>query len=100
MITLQIKHPTCVKYLCDSSLTNTEAAERALCRRLGITVRKFRNSRSTKRRSVTGNTIIPVKIADPRLVDFVIFQKQRCGISHRHTVESALLDVIEKGDIS
>lgn len=93
----KVRNPLVISYLrINSDRTNTDLVESALCKKLGIPA-KTPAVENRGNKKIPGNiNCIPVKIRDRRLIDYIISQKQLLGISHRHTVESAILEQIAR----
>lgn len=90
----KISNPLVLAYLRKHhEMSNTLLIENALRRKLGMppAVVKERRGRAKKDGSLN---VMPVKVTDPALVDHLISQRKVYGISHRHTIESAVLAVI------
>lgn len=92
-----ISNPACIRYLRTAdSVTNTELVERAMCRRLGITPRRFNRVTMGRHKAADCVNRLPVKITDDRLIQFISLQKTTCGACYRHTVENAMLEVLNR----
>ena len=88
---LVISNPDCVRLLRTAATSNTEVVERAICRRIGITPRRYRAKTMGRPKAAGSTTGVPVKITDERIVEFILCQKRTCGAPYRHTAESAML---------
>lgn len=88
---LVISNPECVRQLRTAAASNTEVVERAICRRIGITPRRYRAKTQGRPKTAGSTTGVPVKITDTRVVEFILLQKRTCGAPYRHTAESAML---------
>jgi len=86
-----ISNPACISYLRNTSKTNMEVVERAVCARLGITPRLYTTKTRGRPKHTECCNRLPVKIRDERVVQFILLQKRTCGACYRHTVESAML---------
>lgn len=91
----KIRNPLVLAYLRDhNGKSYTSQIESALWKKLGkIPKEKECENRGRKKISDCRNCV-PVKVIDPELVDYLISQRTVCGISHRHTIENAILEVI------
>lgn len=94
---VKITNPLCISRLRESHLTNTEVVERALCKRMRIKPRLFREKTRGANKQVSNPNCIPIKITDSRIRNYVMLQKRQKGICRRHTVESAMLDEMNGG---
>ena len=84
----QISNPLVIGYLRNHVDNNTLLVENALRRTLGLPIVE----------NVPSKTRMAVKVTDPRLVDYLVSQRKLHGISHRHTIESAILKlIVEEG---
>ena len=88
---LVISNPACVRMLRTAAESNTEVVERAICRRIGITPRRYRGAAMGRPKVADKTTCVPVKITDERIIEFILLQKRTSGAPYRHTAESAML---------
>ena len=90
----KISNPLVLSYLRKHrEASNTLLIENALRKKLGIPPVSG-NGRQGRNKNVRCRNLTPVKVTDPTLIDHLITQRRVSGISHRHTIESAVLEVI------
>lgn len=94
----KVRDPLVIAYLrSNADITNTDLVENALRRKLGI-AEKAATARTRGNEKIPDCVnCVPVKIRDKRLINHIIQQKLLRGITQRHTVESAILEVIAGG---
>lgn len=91
----KISNPLVLAYLRKhNEASNMLLIENALRKKLGIPLVSPGRERSGRRKDEDCRNTIPVKVVDPRLVDHLITQRRVHGVSHRHTIESAVLEII------
>ncbi|MGE4300867.1 MAG: hypothetical protein AB7F40_04600 [Victivallaceae bacterium] len=76
-------------------MTNTAIAENALCDKLGIPRRNHKPNTVGYKKHDCRNSV-PVKIMDSGLISHVMGQKSNFGVFYRHTVETAILDMMRR----
>lgn len=94
---VKITNPAVLAYMRSKDESHTQIAETALCSKLGIPPKNYSPKKQGKSKSRDCRRAVPVKISDIGLIEHIITQKRTCGISYRHTVESAVLKEIEHG---
>ena len=94
----KISNPLVLAYLRGHDGSNTLLVENALRKKLGLPL-AVRTPRHIGRNKKTDcRNAVPVKVTDPRLVDHLVSQRKLHGISHRYTIESAVLEaIVEEG---
>ena len=95
---VKLTNPRCIKYVrSKKNETNTSVVESALLKRFGFPEieKRSKSNRGRKKDSVSSVRAFPVKITDQRLIK-AILELRKNGVIQRHTVESALLDMMEK----
>lgn len=91
----KISNPLVLAYLRKHrEASNTLLIENALRKKLGIPPVRVGNGRQGRNKNVRCRNLTPVKVTDPALIDHLITQRRVSGISHRHTIESAVLELI------
>lgn len=91
----KISNPLVLAYLRNhKGKSYTNQIESALWKKLGK-VPKEQESKNRGRKKISDcRNVVPVKVIDPELVDYLISQRTVLGISHRHTIENAILELI------
>lgn len=74
--------------------SHTQLIENALRRKLGLALRECKPEKRGRSKIAECRNDLPVKVKDPQLVDHLITQRRVYGVSHRHTIESAVLDMV------
>ena len=74
--------------------SNTLLIENALRKKIGIPIVPVGDGRTGRNKNVDCHNLTPVKVTDQTLIDHLITQRRVSGISYRHTIESAVLEVI------
>ncbi|MDD3165298.1 MAG: hypothetical protein PHS97_05525 [Oscillospiraceae bacterium] len=96
---VKITNPVVLAYLrTKTGATHTEVVENALCGKLGIPLKPHAPKLRGKRKKADCRNVVPIKVLDRELIDYVICQKKVYGICHRHTVEEAILRAIINED--
>lgn len=91
---VRLTNPQVLEYLRENhDKTNLELVENALRNKLGIPPKSYRRKQGS-RKNIDCLNPTPVKVCDPDLIDHVTNQRHRYGISHRFTVEQAILNVM------
>jgi len=96
---VKLTNPRCIEYIRGKGEeTNSSIVESALLRKFGLPEKEKRSCASRQGRKKNPETItgsFPVKITDQRIIDSILTLRKN-GVIQRHTVESALLEMIEK----
>lgn len=90
----KISNPLVLSYLRNQSESNTRIIERALRKKLGIQIDPECCESRGRKKDVDSRNKIPVKVVDPMLVKYLISQRKIHGVSHRYTIENAILEMI------
>lgn len=91
----KISNPVVLAYLRGNhSESHTRLIERALRKKLGITMEEKKTESKPRKRENYRSNSTPVKVLDPVLVDYLITQRKVHGASHRYTIENAILEMI------
>lgn len=91
----KLSNPMVLAYLRrNNDRTHTDLIESALRKQLGLPAKEYSPKGKGNNKVVDCRNVLPVKVRDQDLIDYIIAQKQICGISHRHTIESAIMAVI------
>lgn len=95
---VKITNPDVLAYLRqNTSIPNQQLVEDALREMLNLPIPRRKPRRRTYVKATLKNmNAAPVKISDQFLVDYLVNQKKCYGIMQRHTVETAILRVIER----
>jgi hypothetical protein len=95
----KLSNPMVLAYLRrDNDKTYTELVENALRKKLGKPTKQYPAKTKGNAKIADCRNVVPVKISDQTLIDHIVAQKQLKGISHRYTIESAILKVIAEED--
>ena len=90
----KIRNPLVLAYLRSNEESNTKLIENALWEKLGLSQKKEESKKYVRgrKKSPDCRNAVPVKVVDPALVDYLITQRKVLGISHRYTIENAILE--------
>ena len=95
----KLRDPMVLAYLRkNSTRTHSDLVESALRKKLGMPQKEHAPKTRGNHKFIDCRNVVPVKVSDPVLIDHIVAQKQLKGISHRHTIESAILKVIAEED--
>ena len=90
----KLTNPQVLEYLRENrDKTNLELVENALRAKLGIPPKNYRR-KQWSRKNIDCHNATPVKVCDPDLIEHIQSQRKKYGISHRFTIESAILNVM------
>ena len=97
---VKLTNPRCIEYIRGRGEdTNSSIVEAALLRKFGFPEkekkRTYASRRGRKKTPGVSTKAFPVKITDRRIIDEILRLREH-GVIQRHTVESALLDMIKK----
>ena len=91
----KLSNPMVLAYLRkNENRTHSDLIENALRKKLGKPEKQHPPKTRGNKKETDCRNVIPVKVSDPELIDYIITQKQVHGISYRHTIESAILEII------
>lgn len=91
----KLSNPVVLAYLRKHhEASHTRLIEIALRRKLGLAPKKYGPEKRGRVKVETCSNSLPVKIVDQQLINHLITQRRVHGISHRYTIESAVLEVI------
>lgn len=91
----KISNPVVLAYLRGNhGESHTRLIERALRKKLGIPVEEKKTESKSRQKESYRSDTTPVKVLDPVLVDYLITQRKVHGVSHRYTIENAILEMI------
>lgn len=92
----QLKNPVVIDYLRrNHQVSHTWLIENALRKKLGMEQRPYSQcNRGRTNPAEDRRKLLPIKVLDPQLVNHIITQRKVYGISHRYTIESAVLAMI------
>ena len=94
----KLSNPMVLAYLRrHNDRSNTDLIESALRKVLGLPPKEYAPRIRGNNKMVDCRNVLPVKVSDPKLIDHLVAQKRLWGISHRHTIENAILKVISEG---
>ena len=92
---VKIRNPIVLAYLRrNNSRTHTDLCESALRKKLRMKPKVCAVKTRGNDKISDCRNVLPVKVRDIALINHIVSQKQLCGVSHRHTLESAILAVI------
>ena len=92
---IKISNPIVLAYLRrNNDRTHTDLCESALRKKLRMKPKEHAQKTRGNHKTTDCRNVLPIKVRDIALINHIISQKQLCGVSHRHTVESAILAVI------
>lgn len=90
----KLTNPQVLQYLRENQdKSNLELVENALRHKLGIPPKSYRKRRIFHK-DIDCQNATPVKVFDPDLIEHITSQRHKYGISHRFTIEQAILNVI------
>jgi|GEM_PF-4276114 len=93
---VKLTNQKCINYLRKRPETNSSIVESALLRRFNLPEREKRTSSGGRKKNPKSFTrAFPIKISDQRIINEILALREN-GVIQRHTVETALLDMIEK----
>lgn len=93
---VKITNPEVIAYLRNNPDTpNKQLIEAALREKIGIPPKVYQPHHGRKKVPDCIN-VFPVKIKDRDLVEYILFQREKFGILQKHTVESAVLQKMER----
>lgn len=91
----KISNPLVLAYLRGNQAeSNTRLIESALRKKLGIPRFEHSGSVRGRKKEIDCRNTIPVKVVDPTLVNYLVTQRKVHGISHRYSIENAILEMI------
>lgn len=91
----KLSNPMVLAYLRkNENRTHSDLIENALLKKLGKSEKQHPPKTRGNKKETDCRNVIPVKVSDPELIDYIIAQKQVHGISYRYTIESAILEII------
>lgn len=95
---VKLTNPVCLEYIrsFQGAVLNTEVVEKAMCLKLGLPPREYKRVGSRVQNADPNASSMMVWISDPRLCRYIALRKSRYGVLGRHTVESAILNAIER----
>lgn len=92
---VKVSNPMVLAYLRSSEgKTHTDLVESALLQKMGLPPKQEAAMKRGGLKKKDCRNVVPVKIRDRKIIDFIIYMKVVHGVSHRHTVESAILALI------
>lgn len=93
---VKLTTPECIEFVRNSPCHNTETIERVMCAKLQIEPRNYACEKRGNSKVSNLDTAIPVKITDKRIEKYIKRRKDKNGISHRFTVEGAIMEYKKK----
>ena len=91
----KISNPLVLAYLRgNQGESHTRLIENALRKKLGIPQVEAETENRRRKKETDCRNSVPVKVIDRELVNYLITQRKVHGISHRHTIENAILETI------
>ena len=95
----KLSNPVVLSYLRrHHEASHTRLIEIALRKKLGLPQKEYGPENRGRVKVEDCRNVLPVKVVDRELVDHLIAQRRVYGISHRHTIENAVLEmVLEEG---